>query len=354
MGIMSSPAIAWDWKTASPESVGLAGDLQARLAGEFGEGLYQGLHALLIVRDGKLAIESYFEARDETWGKSLGLVSHGPTTMHDLRSVTKSIVGLLYGMALHDGHVPAVTARLFEAFPDHANLLDDPLKRRITIGHVLSMRMGLAWHEDFAYADPNNGELRMEAAADRYSYILGLPMAERPGSRWVYSGGASALLGHLIARGTGQKLDDFAATRLFAPLGIGNFNWIAGSDGLAAASSGLRMTARDLARIGLMVLDRGYWTGRRVVPSSWISSSMKPRAVVESGLSYGYQWWLGNLVSTSKPWFAAYGNGGQRLIVIPSLKMVIVILAGNYNAADQWKMPVKLMTRIVMPAVQRN
>jgi CubicO group peptidase (beta-lactamase class C family) len=78
---------------------------------------------------------------------------------------------------------------------------------------------------------------------------------------------------------------------------------------------------------------------------------MKPRAFVETGLRYGYQWWLGNLVATGKPWYAAFGNGGQRLFVIPSLNMLVVVFAGNYNADDQWKMPVKLMSKIVMPGV---
>ena len=124
-----------------------------------------------------------------------------------------------------------------------------------------------------------------------------------------------------------------------------------GSDGHAAASSGLRLRPRDLARIGQMVLDRGMWHGRRVVPAGWLATSFKPRAYVESGLRYGYQWWIGNLAASGKPWYAAFGNGGQRLIVVPSLKIVVVVLAGNYNAADQWKLPVKLMSRIVIPAL---
>ncbi len=351
MGIMAPPGSSPDWKTARLDEVGLASDRLRQLTVAAVEKDYPGLHALLIVRRGLLAHEQYFPGKDERWGETLSAVTHGPALLHDARSITKSMVGLLYGLALHDGLVPPTAARLVDALPGYAELMADPLKRRITIGHVLSMRMGLEWHEDFAYGDPQNGEYRMERAADRYRFILGLPMAERPGARWVYCGGATALLGHLIERGTGRDLDDYARDKLFGPLGITEFEWVPGSDGRAAASSGLRLTARDLARVGQMVLDRGFWHGRRVVPSSWIVTSMKPRAYAESGLRYGYQWWLGQLVASAKPWFAAYGNGGQRLIVIPSLNMVVVILAGNYNKPDQWKLPVKLMTNIVMPAV---
>ena len=82
--------------------------------------------------------------------------------------------------------------------------------------------------------------------------------------------------------------------------------------------------------------------------------SMRPRALVEKGLRYGYQWWLGRLVRSGRPWYGAFGNGGQRILVIPSLRMCVVIFAGNYNKADQWKMPVKVMTRVVMPSLLRG
>jgi CubicO group peptidase (beta-lactamase class C family) len=348
---MAPPGFAPDWKTARLEEVGLQSKDLRQLTDAMVAKDYPGLHALLIIRNGRLAYEQYFPGKDERWGEKLSDVTHGPALLHDLRSVTKSIVGLLYGQALHDGLVPPTVARLAEALPGYGDLMADPLKRRITIGHVLSMRMGLDWFEDTDYENPRNGEYQMEKAADRYRYVLGLPMAVRPGAKWVYCGGATALLGHLIEQATGMRLEDYARERLFKPLGIVNFEWIQGSDGHAAASSGLRLTARDLARVGQMVLDHGFWHSRRIVPSSWIVTSMKPRAYADSGLRYGYQWWLGQLVSTAKPWFAAYGNGGQRLIIIPSLNMVVVILAGNYNMADQWKMPVKLMSKNVMPAV---
>lgn len=352
MGIMAIPDLGENWPTARPENVGLAPVLGANLDGAFSRGECRGLHAMLIVRHGKLAVEHYFPGADECWGQPLDDTRHGPDLLHDLRSVSKSIVGLLYGIALGEGVVPAPATRLAEAFPDHADLLAAPPKHRITIGHVLSMRLGLAWDEGLDYSDPANPERQMEAAPDRIRFVLGLPAAGKPGGQWVYCGGATALLGNLIERGTGQRLEDYARDRLFAPLGISQYQWVNGSDGRAAAASGLRLTGRDLARIGQMMLDRGTWKGRRVVPASWILASIKPRAFVESGMRYGYQWWLGQLAASGKPWHAAFGNGGQRLFVVPSLGMVIVILAGNYNTADQWKMPVQLMARIVMPALR--
>ena len=79
---------------------------------------------------------------------------------------------------------------------------------------------------------------------------------------------------------------------------------------------------------------------------------MKPRAFVDQAMRYGYHWWIGRLASNGKPWWGAFGNGGQRLIIVPSLSMVVVVLAGNYNRADQWKMPVRLMSRLIMPSIE--
>ena len=214
------------------------------------------------------------------------------------------------------------------------------------------MRLGLAWIEGLAYDDPNNGERQMEAAPDRFRNILERPLVQPPGRTFNYCGGATALLGRLIAQGAGMRLADYARPVLFEPLGISHFEWVNASDGEAAASSGLRLRPRDLARVGQMLLDHGTWRGRQIVPRNWLVNSVKPRADAGQGLHYGYQWWLGRLARTGKPWFAAFGNGGQRLIVIPSLALAVVITAGNYNREDQWKMPLHLMSALVMPSLR--
>jgi CubicO group peptidase (beta-lactamase class C family) len=222
----------------------------------------------------------------------------------------------------------------------------------MTVVHALTMTLGTEWDETLPYSDPRNSEIAMELAPDRYRFILERPLIAEPGSRWTYNGGTTALLAHLIARGTGQPLLDFAGARLFAPLGITDVEWVAGSNGEPAAASGLRLRPRDLASIGQLVLQQGRWGGRQVVPAAWLEDSFREHVAAEDGLHYGYQWWLGRGRADGRPWMAGFGNGGQRLVVIPGLDLVVVVLAGNYNQRDAWKVPVAVMTDILLPALR--
>jgi CubicO group peptidase (beta-lactamase class C family) len=345
-------ALADDWQSIAPAEAGFAPDVGARLDAAVARGDFANLHAVVVVRHGKLVLERYHAGRDERWGQPLGTVTFGPEVKHDIRSISKSIVGLLYGIALAEGKVPALERPLVDQFPAYEDLAADPARRRMTIAHALSMTLGTEWDESLPYSDPRNSEIAMEMARDRYRFVLDRPIVAEPGSRWIYNGGTTAVLGHLIAEGTGTPLVDFARARLFEPLGVRDIDWVLGTNGEPAAASGLRMRPRDLAKIGQLVLDRGRRGGRQVVPADWLEESLKPRIPVEDGLEYGYQWWLGRSPEDGQPWIAGFGNGGQRLSVIPGRDLVVVVMAGNYNAPDSWKLPTAIMSEILMPALR--
>ena len=152
------------------------------------------MHSVLIARGGKLALERYYEGEDEVWGRPNGHVVFGPDVLHDLRSISKCVVGLLYGIAQGEGSVPEPGALLSDLLPDYADLFTDPLRRQITVAHALSMMMGTEWDESGSYADPRNSEHAMELAPDRIRFALGRPMLVEPGTQWTYNGGATALL----------------------------------------------------------------------------------------------------------------------------------------------------------------
>jgi CubicO group peptidase (beta-lactamase class C family) len=349
----SSIASAFEWQPIAAKDAGLAEDLGARIDAAQRDGGLNGLHGVVLVRHGRLALERYYVGKDERLGRPLGEVSFGAGTLHDLRSVTKSIVGLLYGIALEAGKVPQPEAVLVDQFPEYPDLAADPHRRRLTVAHALSMTLGIEWREDGDYTNPANGEIAMERSPDRWRYVLERPIVEAPGGRWVYCGGASALIGRLLTRGTGMRLPDYARNVLYGPLGIGETGWSTGGDGEPLAASGARLTPRDLARIGQLVLQRGQWEGRQVAPAAWIDASTLPRVTIDGPFRYGWHWYLGEAQVAGKPqsWIGAIGNGGQRLLVAPGLSLVVAITAGNYNSPIQSQMPGKLFREIVLPGV---
>jgi CubicO group peptidase (beta-lactamase class C family) len=347
---------AADWTTIAPGDAGFAPDLAARLDEAVNSGAASGVHGIVVVRDGRLALERYYRGADERRGDPLGAVEFGPDVLHDLRSVSKSIVGLLYGIALADGKVPAPAANLLAQFPEYPDLAADPQRAAWTIGNVLTMTLGTEWDEQMSYADPRNSEVAMDRAPDRYRFVLERPIVAPPGTRWIYCGGATALLGRLIARGTGRTLQEYARTALFDPLGIGPTDWIVDSSDTAIAASGLRMRPRDLARIGQLVLDGGTHDGRQLVPAAWLTQALTPHVVIGGPMRYGYQWYLGALATgagaPAARFDGAIGNGGQRLYVLPERKLAVAITAGNYNLPTQGAAPLFVMQQVILPSLR--
>lgn len=326
--------------------------LSRKLEAGIEAGLLRDLHSVLVGHRGDLVLERYYSGEDENWGTPLGKVGFDAETLHDLRSVTKSIVGLLYGIALDRGLVPPVDAPLLAQFSDYPDLAADTAKAGLTIEHALTMSMGLEWDENRPYTDPLNSEIAMENAPDRYRFILEQPVVAEPGTRWIYSGGSVALVGALIARGTGKSLSDFANEALFTPLGIDQFEWNSGPDGVPSAASGLRLRPRDLLRIGTMVLNHGEVDGKSIVSRDWIEASLKPAIETGDGLHYGRLWWLGEdatpALSDSRKWAAGFGNGGQRLWLMPDAGLAVVVYSGRYNAWDAWVTPSRVWREIVL------
>ncbi|MEZ5812390.1 MAG: serine hydrolase [Rhizobiaceae bacterium] len=327
--------------------------LEQRLDAAFRAGELPGLHSVLIIHRNRTLAECHFEDADERWGQPLGVRAHGPDTLHDLRSVTKSIVGLLYGVALAEGLVPGLDEPVIDHFPDYDDLATDPVRRTILVRHVLSMQMGTEWNEDLPYTSPANSEIAMEMAADRYRFALDRPITGTPGETWTYNGGATALIGRLIASGTGCSLDAYTAEKLFGPLDIEDFDWIKGSDGVASAASGLRLSIRDLSRIGRLILQGGRWNDKEVVPADWLEALSTPRIDLATGLRYGYFWWLAGR-GNPPHWIAGFGNGGQRLTVSKPNDLIVAVFAGNYNDPEAWRVPVKILTEFAFPATSRS
>jgi CubicO group peptidase (beta-lactamase class C family) len=339
--------------TDTPESLGFDSRHLCAIGNAVRNGTLRNLHGVVVVRRKHLIFEQYFTGRDERLGRPLGDVQFGSDTLHDMRSVTKSIVSLLYGIANRDGQLGSVECPLLDSFPEYPDLRADSIRMKILVKHALTMTLGVEWDETLPYSDPRNGERRMDDAADRYRFILERPIVTPPGERWTYNGGATAVVAKLVSRGTSRPLFDYAKEQLFSPLGIEEVEWVTDQAGEPSAAAGLRLRPRDLAKIGQLILDRGRWGDRDVVPAMWIQESSTPRAEVDALVRYGYFWWLASspLGDTPTPWIGAFGNGGQRLFVLPDLELIVVVTAGNYNQPENWRTPTAVLNQFVLPAL---
>jgi len=351
------------WSTIEPADAGFAPDLAARLDKAISEKRIWNVHGLVVLRNDRLVLERYFEGEDHARGiGAIGRVSFRSDRVHDLRSCSKSIIGLLYGIALQQGKVPAPEAPLFSAFPEYADVADKEGRDRLTIQHVLTMTMGTDWDESsLPYSDPSNSETAMDNAPDRYRYILERPVVGQPGAYWTYCGGATALLARTIAKGSGKTLHEFARDNLFLPLGMGSTEWATRRDGEPYAASGARMAVRDLARIGQMMLHGGKVGERTVVPADWLTRCITPAVSADELRRYGYQWFVLDIAfGKPKGWAAgrlermwmAQGEGGQRLFIIPALHLIIAITCGNYGTENQWIPPTRILREVILASVQ--
>jgi CubicO group peptidase (beta-lactamase class C family) len=293
------------------------------------------IHAVLVAHSGKLVFERYFRGSDEIPGRIYGRrvenVTFDADTLHDMKSVSKSVASLAVGIAIDRGLIRSINEPIFSFFPELSDLRT-PEKDRIQLLHSLTMSMGLAWGEAIPSNEDNNDEVRMHRASDPCRYVLGLAATAPPGQEFFYNTGALALVSAIIRKATGRPLDEFARETLFEPLGITAVEWER-YKGDTNAGGGLRLRPRDMAKIGQLVLAGGRWNDRQIVSKEWIETSTAPKIKATEGQSYGYLWWLGRSLLNGREvhWAGALGRGGQSIRIVAELDLVVVVTAGYYQ-----------------------
>ena len=294
------------------------------------------VHAVLVARSGRLVFERYFRGSDEIPGRIYGRrvenVTFDADTLHDMKSVSKSVSSLALGIAIDRGLIGSVNEPIFTFFPELSDLRS-PEKDRIQLVHALTMSMGLKWVEATpATGDYNNDEARMHMAWDPCRYVLGLPVVIPAGQEFFYNTGALALVSAVIRKATGRRLDEFARETLFEPLGITGVEWDR-YRGDTDAGGGLRLRPRDMAKIGQLILTGGRWNGRQIVSKAWIETSTAAKIKATDGMLYGYLWWIGRSLLDGREvhWVGALGRGGQSIRIVPELDLVVAVTAGYYQ-----------------------
>jgi CubicO group peptidase (beta-lactamase class C family) len=303
------------WATSTPEAQGVDSRVLAD-AMETIRARHIPVHSLLIERHGKIVLDAYF-------------APFGDNQLHDVFSVTKSVTSTLVGMAMRERRISDLRTPVVAYLPESAAAYDS-LKRQLTLAHMLSMTSGLAC----AGNGGGNFLQAMEQSPHWAEFALAREEVARPGSTFTYCAGNMQVVSAVLTRSLGEAASEYAKSELFAPLGITHVSWAKDRDGNSHGFSDLRMQPRDMAKLGYLWLHHGAWEGRQIVPAEYLNAALSPQVSVQPGVQYGYGMWIyperGH--AGGPPDFEANGVGGQRIAVVPSLDMVVVITGAGLDA----------------------
>jgi len=269
------------------------------------------LLAYVVVRNGFLVCEHYYQ------GRTAGTKNH-------IRSVTKSIMSAIVGIAVDRGMITSVERPILDYFPEYHTADSDDRKATITLDHLLTMTAGFEWNEltfDVEASKAVEDWFFGGKQAALYN-ALPRPLANEPGRVFNYDSPAADLISVILTRAVHQDMQSFAVAHLFDPLGITDFAWEVDPAGFRRGSAGLVMRPRDLAKFGQLYLQRGRWANHQLISSAWVGTSTVSQVALGDGHGYGRLWW----VTDGEPirFFAAVGYGGQLLLVVPSQQLVVV------------------------------
>lgn len=312
-------------KVVSAESLGIDKSDIEILNQRILNGDYGYLRSLILIKNGHLFYEGCF---------------HGARrdNRYTIYSVSKTFTSALIGIAIDKGFIKTVDQFLLPFFPEYKNLKNVPLKKNIKIHHLLSLSSGIDWDEStYSYEDRRNIHVQMEMTEDWIRFILQRPMRDQPGERWLYNTGNVQLLSAIIKKSTGLYLHEFAEKYLFGPLEIKNYYWNTDPSGYTCAGGsdgGLRLKARDVAKLGCLYTNKGRWNGKRVLSEAWIKKSTQGYITTRGEGQYGYLWHVGLDKTCEQPckFFYHSGSGGHLLMVYPELSLVLVINSGPNSA----------------------
>jgi CubicO group peptidase (beta-lactamase class C family) len=315
-----APLVREDWQNSTPEAQGLDPMSVARMY--YRANQLDTIYGLLVVKDGYLVAEDYFNT---------GSIDE----LSKRASVTKSYTSALMGIALDNGYIESIDQKMLDFFPDIAGQITDPRKEQITIRDMLKMEAGYPWEEASAAA--------WEALWSReyLSVIASLPLSADPGTRFQYSSLTAHWLGIIVARATGKDLRAFGDEYLFGPLDTQVGDWNRDVDGYYIGGGDIEVTARDMAKFGLLYLNEGSYDGKQLVPAEWVQDSLQTYSVnqfeVKSigrfhDLGYGYYWWSAEAGEHHVNF--AWGHGGSVIVLVEDLDMVVALTADPFYGKD--------------------
>ncbi len=334
--IVWQPLATADWQVSTATAEGLNSTLldQAYQAGAAENGLY----AVLVAKRGLLVGEAYYNNKSAT------------DLLH-LRSVTKTLVSTLVGIAIFERKIQSIDQPISDFLAaDYGDLLHN--KTELTLRHLLTMSSGIRWDESTL-----SGYTDWESSADPTRDVLERELQSAPGVQYNYNSGASHLLSVILSKATGMSIESYAKEKLFEPLGIVRWQWPKLRDGFHNGAAGLQLTARDLAKLAVLWQQQGRWQQRQLVMASYLLTAAEPQRNIRAAIGglnltgYGFLWWLG--AENGRDFQLAWGYGGQFVLTMPAQDTTILVLGNNVpdNLPDQERRLMELVVQKILPAI---
>ena len=300
----------------------------------------QDLHSIMVVKDGNVVLEKWMSKGKEN-------------EPHILNSVSKTFTSMAVGLAISEGRL-ALDEKLVDIFPEHCPENPSEYLKEITVEHLLTMSCGHS-------TDPTYKSWEVK---DRswIRFFMEHPVTHKPGTLFCYNSLGTYVLSAIVQKRTGEKVTDYLYPRLFRPLGINNVSWAESHEGINTGGWGLFLKTEDLAKMGLMILQKGQFNGKQIVPEEWIEAASAAQVpCVPAGLNsddaaklaefakesdwlqgYGYQMWRCRYNA-----FRADGANGQYIIIIPEKNAVVVTTAH----VNDMQAEINLIWKYIYPAL---
>ena len=315
------------WRTSTPEEQGIdSKPLIEMLERIIAEGV--DVDSISIIRNGYLVADVFMFPADKE-------------KTHPVYSCAKSLTSTLIGIAVDKGYIESTQDHMVDFFPQRSVKNMDDRKKAITLHDLLTMRSGLKTEDNINHGRKGLNEMRT-TSGDWTQYVLDRPMEEMPGTRFEYSNLVSFLLTSILQKQTDSDALSFAFQHLFEPLGIKNVEWYKSPKGIYTGFAELSMTPHDMAKLGLLYLEKGRWENRQILSEEWIEVATNGHVSVSETLQYGYQWWVADNL------YFAMGHQGQFLFVEPDRKMIVVFTSSLLG--QSLFTPYKYLIEYILPA----
>lgn len=316
-------------------------------------GVYSNLDAIVISKHCKIVFQGYYNAQTKD-------------ILHDTRSAFKSITAILIGIAIDKGFIKSVNQKVYDFFPTYKKPKEwDKRKDSLTIEHLLTMKSGFNCEE---WNGDKDCEDEMETTNDWIKFCLDLDFKNSSGSKWDYTSINAMILGGIIANSSRMSVSKFAEKYLFNPLKITKYRWTKDPLGHETTAGSFYILPTDMLKIGELVLNNGVYQEKRIVSAQWIEQ-MTQRVTLIEGFSnvrisknkkaipqptyYGYMWYNEQVETENLDYnlIFASGNGGQYIMVVKDLDLVVAFMGNSYNSSKS-KLPFDVMIKYILPVFQ--